>query len=437
MKRLTVAIVGRPNVGKSSVFNRLLNKKLAVVHPTSGITRDRNYADCDWNGRDFSLVDTGGMVPDSNDLMEQMIHDQALFAIDEADLILFLVDTQTGITDLDERIARELGKVRERVLLAANKADNSDAMNDIYGFMRLGLGTPFGISATAGLGIGELLDEIAKRLPPVEEVAGEVPDVIKVAVVGRPNVGKSSFINKLVGEDRLIVSSIAGTTRDAVNTRLDFEGQTFWLVDTAGLRRRYKVQENIEFYTTLRTGRAIDECDIAAVLVDAADGLTSQDTRILTEVLEKRRGAVLVVNKWDAIEKDEKTADKFTQDLKDQLAQQSYVPIVYISAKTGQRVSRVLTVVSRVYTEFTKRISTSELNDFLQETVGRKKPAARQGKFIQFKYLTQSEIKPPTFVFFTTQPTLVDKGYRSYLTNQLRDRFGFEGVPIRLKFRRS
>jgi GTPase len=437
MIRPTVAIVGRPNVGKSSLFNRLLNKKLAVVDPTSGITRDRNYADCDWNGVLFSLVDTGGMVPDSKDFMERLIHDQSIFAIEEADLILFLVDSQTGITDVDVRIARELSKVRDRVIMVSNKADNPSLANDIYAFLRLGLGEVFGVSATAGLGIGELLDEIAKRLPTTVSDEVDEPGTIRIAVVGRPNVGKSSFINKLVGEERLIVSPIAGTTRDAVNTKVEFEGQNYRLIDTAGLRRRYKVQENVEFYTNLRTARAIDECDIAVVLVDAADGLTSQDVRVLTDVLEKRRGAVLAINKWDAVEKDEKTADAFTAELKDALAQQSFVPVIYISAKTGQRVGKVLTIASRVYGEFTKKIATHELNEFLEQTVGRKQPPARQGKFIQFKYLTQSEIKPPTFVFFTNQPTLVDKSYISYLTNQLRDKFGFEGVPIRLKFRRK
>jgi GTP-binding protein len=437
MTRPTVAIVGRPNVGKSSLFNRLLNKKLAVVDPTSGITRDRNYANCDWNGVHFSLVDTGGMVPDSSDLMERLIHDQSMFAIGEADLILFMVDTQTGITAEDQLITRELAAVRDRIIVVSNKADNPTLANDVYEFMRLGLGEPFSVSATAGLGIGELLDEIAKRLPPTPEIVPEPEDIIKIAVVGRPNVGKSSFINKLTGEDRLIVSDIAGTTRDAVDSMLDFDGQKYRLVDTAGLRRRYKVAENVEFYTTLRTSRAVDDCDIAVVLVDAADGLTSQDVRVLTEVLEKRRGAVLAINKWDTIEKDEKTADKFTQELKDQLAQQSYVPVIYISAKTGQRVEKVLTAAKRVYGEYTKRIQTSDINDFLQRTLGKKAPPAKQGKYIKFNFVTQSEIKPPTFVFFTNQPTLVDKGYISFLTNQIRERFGFEGVPIRLKFRRK
>lgn len=433
----TVAIIGRPNVGKSSLFNRLLKKKLAVVHPQSGITRDRNYAVCDWNGVEFHLIDTGGIVPESKDLMERLIADQAEFAIHEADLVLLIVDTQVGANYIDEQIARQLFKAGKPTLVIANKTDNQLLEADIYDFMKLGLGEPLPVSATGGLNIGELLDEIVNRLPerPAEEESPD--DTIKIAVVGRPNVGKSSFINKLSGEDRLIVSPIAGTTRDAVDSRLVFEGQKYTLIDTAGLRRSYKVDENIEFYSTLRTSRALENCDVAVILVDAVDGVTAQDQHILSEALENRRGAVLAINKWDLIEKGEKTADEYLANVKETLAQESFVPVLFISALTGQRIGKVLTAVHRVHEQNYRRLSTPELNQFLQEVYGRRKPPARLGKFIQMKYLTQTEVAPPTFVFFTSHPELVDRGYVHYLSNQLREEFGFEGVPIRLKFRRK
>ena len=433
----TVAVVGRPNVGKSSLFNRLIKKKLAVVHPQSGITRDRNYSVCDWNGVEFRLIDTGGIVPDSKDLMEQLIADQAEFAINEADLVMLVVDTQIGSNQLDEQIARMLFKAGKETIVVANKADNPLLEADIYDFMKLGLGNPLPVSATCGLNIGELLDEVVKRLP--ERTADEVSsdDVIKIAVVGKPNVGKSSFINKLLGEDRLIVSSIAGTTRDAVDTPIEFEGNKYVLVDTAGLRRRYKVEQNIEFYSTLRTTRAIENCDIAVLLIDAVDGLTVQDQHILSEVLEARRGSVIAINKWDLIEKNDKTADEYMARVKEGLAQEAFVPILFISALSGQRVGKVLATASRVHEQNYRKLPTPELNNFLQEVYGRRKPPAKLGKFIQMKYITQTEVAPPTFVFFTSHPELVDRGYIQYLSNQLREEFGFEGVPIRLKFRRK
>ncbi|MBK7141010.1 MAG: ribosome biogenesis GTPase Der [bacterium] len=430
-----VAIVGRPNVGKSSLFNRLLRKKLAVVDPTPGVTRDRNYAVCDWNGREFRLIDTGGMVPDSRDEMERLIMDQSEFAIHEADLVILVVDAQTGVDTTDLRIARALSKASKPHLLAANKADNASLDLNVYEFMKLGLGEPFAVSASLGLGIGELLDELIARLPAEDAGTAEEEGAIKVAVVGRPNVGKSSFINKLTGEDRLIVSPIAGTTRDSVNTLLEMGDKKYLLIDTAGLRRRYKVQENIEFYTTLRTARAIDECDVGVVLMDAVDGLTAGDMRVLGDVIDARRGVILAVNKWDLIEKDDKTADTFTAQLRELLGPMAFVPIIFISALTGQRVSKVLATVDAVHERYHSRIATAELNVFLQEVYGKRKPPAKQGKYIQFKYLTQSETSPPTFVFFVNLPELLDKGYISYLSNQLRTRYGYEGVPIRLKFR--
>jgi GTP-binding protein len=423
-------------VGKSSLFNRFLRKRVAVVDPEPGVTRDRNYAVCDWNGREFRLVDTGGMEPGTRDVMEKAILDQSDFAIHEADLVLFVVDVQVGPDQIDERLARILHQSGKSCVLVANKADDDTLENETYRLASLGLGEPWPVSATVGRGIGDLLDEMVARLPAPAEDASPA-GAIRVALVGRPNVGKSSFINRLLGEERLIVSPVAGTTRDAVDTPFELDGQAYVLIDTAGLRRHYKVQENIEFYTNLRAERAIEECHVAIVLVDAADGYTSQDQRILAQVLEARRAAILAINKWDLIEKDTHTADRFSVAIRESLAKFDFVPLIYLSALSGQRVTKALEMVKKVHAEHNKRISTPDLNDFLQKAFGRRKPPAKQGKFIQLKYITQTEVAPPTFVIFANHPQLVDKGYLSYLANQLRAEFGFEGSPIRLKCRRK
>jgi GTP-binding protein len=409
---------------------------VAVVDPEPGVTRDRNYAVCDWNGREFRLVDTGGMEPGTRDVMEKAILDQSDFAIHEADLVLFVVDVQVGPDQIDERLARILHQSGKSCVLVANKADDDTLENETYRLASLGLGEPWPVSATVGRGIGDLLDEMVARLPAPAEDASPA-GAIRVALVGRPNVGKSSFINRLLGEERLIVSPVAGTTRDAVDTPFELDGQAYVLIDTAGLRRHYKVQENIEFYTNLRAERAIEECHVAIVLVDAADGYTSQDQRILAQVLEARRAAILAINKWDLIEKDTHTADRFSVAIRESLAKFDFVPLIYLSALSGQRVTKALEMVKKVHAEHNKRISTPDLNDFLQKAFGRRKPPAKQGKFIQLKYITQTEVAPPTFVIFANHPQLVDKGYLSYLANQLRAEFGFEGSPIRLKCRRK
>ena len=433
----TVAIVGRPNVGKSSLFNRILRKQVAVVDEQSGVTRDRNYAAAEWNGVDFYLIDTGGMVPETDDMMEKMIFEQADFAVREADLVLFVVDTQVGADNIDFEIARRLHRSHKKCLLIANKADNGELENEAFEFLKLGLGDPLPVSATAGRGIGEFLDSIVANLPEQIEVAGGEKEVIRVAVVGRPNVGKSSFINELIGQERLIVTPMAGTTRDAVDTPFELNGQKYVLVDTAGLRRRYKVRENIEFYTNLRTERAISGCDVAVVLIDAEEGLLTQDQRILEQVFSNRRSAVLAVNKWDLVEKDSFTADRYTEAVNQVLARYAHLPVIYISAITGQRVSKVMAFVRAVFDEGQKRIPTARLNEFLQDVVGRKHPPARQRKFIKLNYITQTEIAPPTFVIFANHPKLIDKSYIAYLDNQIRKEFGFNGVPIRLKFKRK
>jgi len=435
MSMPTVAIVGQPNVGKSSLFNRFMKKKLAVVDPEPGVTRDRNYGICDWNGRKFRLIDTGGIVPESKDIIERAILEQSEFAINEADLILLVVDTKLSFDSIDMRIARNILKAGTECILVANKADSDKSDLDIYEFMKLGLGEPLPVSATVGRGIGDLLDEIVSKLPPPPADEEFEEGVIRVALVGRPNVGKSSYINKLLGEERHIVLPMAGTTRDSVDTPFEFNGQKYVLIDTAGLRRKYKVVENIEFYTNLRAERAIENCDIAIVLIDATDLVTAQDQRILSQVLEYRRAAIMAINKWDLIEKDGFTADELSLKIKDRLAKFSYLPIIYVSALTGKRINKVMELVNSVYQNHHQKIATSVLNDFLGEIFAKRKPPARKGKFIQLKYITQTEVAPPTFVIFANHPQLIDRAYISYLSNQLRARFNFEGVPIRLKFR--
>jgi len=433
----TVAIIGRPNVGKSSLFNRFLQKRVAVVDKQSGITRDRNYAVCEWGTASFRLIDTGGMVPQTEDLMEKLIYDQTEFAINESDLVLFLVDTLVGPDPADRRIARRLHQSGKNCILVANKVDNDRLGSEIFEFLALGLGDPVPVSAKVGRGIGELLDIVAAKLPKDKQMGEIREDVIKVALVGRPNVGKSSFINQLIGQPRFLVTPIAGTTRDAVDTPLELNGQNYILIDTAGLRRKYKIRENVEFYTTLRAVRAIENCDVAVVLVDASAGLTAQDQRILEEVVTNRRATVLAVNKWDLIEKNSTTAAQYTKAVNAILAKYAYLPVIYVSALTGQRVAKVMSLVEKVYAETNKRIPTAQLNEFLQRVISKRHPPAKQGKYIKFNYIAQTEVAPPTFVFFTNHPKLVDKSYIGFLSNQIRQEFGFEGVPFRLKFRRK
>ncbi len=429
-----VAIVGRPNVGKSSLFNRIIRSKLAVIHDTSGVTRDRNFAIADWNGREFYLVDTGGMVPGTSDQMELLIFEQSQLALDQADVILLMVDCQTGITDLDQRIARDLRKTAKPVILVVNKTDNERLQLEAAEFYSLGFDPVQMVSAANGLGTGDLLDIVVESLPTTRDEEHD-EDIIRVAVVGRPNVGKSSFVNKLLGRQRHIVSDVPGTTRDAIDSPFELNGKKYILVDTAGLRKRSRVKESVEFYTTLRTSRAIERCDIAVVLMEASEGLNFQELKIIDEVAEAKRGMVLVINKWDIFEKDEYSADIYMRQIREAVPTHSYIPIVFTSALTGQRVIKTMQYVDAVYDQFTRRIATSELNEFLEEAVAKQPPAAVRGRWIKLYYMTQPETAPPIFVIFSNFPQFISDSYHRYLQNRMRERFGFEGVPITLKLK--
>jgi GTP-binding protein len=436
LKLPLVALIGRPNVGKSSLFNRFLKKRVAIVDDRPGITRDRNYSICEWAGREFFLIDTGGMVPGSKSGMEKMVLEQSETAIAQADVIIFIVDCQTGLSNTDQKIAQKLLKGEKRVLMAANKADDDFSENERFQFERLGLGEPLPVSATAGRGIGEILDRIVALLPD-GETEGTDTETIKIAVIGRPNVGKSSFINRLIGEERVIVSPVPGTTRDAVDTPFEIDGRRYILVDTAGLRRKEKVTEDLEFFTTLRTLRAVDDCHVALVLVDASEGLILQDLKVVESALETRRAIVLAVNKWDLIEKDEKTSDIFTSQIKDFARTLAFIPVIYISSLTGQRVAKTLTVVNSVFENWSREIPTGELNNFIEEIVRKQPPAAVRGKYMKILYGTQVGIRPPSFLLFCNYPDLLQKSYLRYIENQMRERFNFEGAPLRIKFKRK
>ena len=427
-----VAIIGRPNVGKSTLFNRLLKKRIAVVDDQPGITRDRNYASTTWNKKSFFLVDTGGYVPTSPNEMEKLIKAQAEIAISEADLVLFLVDAKVGSQSLDLEIAKGLRKTKKGVLLVANKVDSGKDEVEVHPLRRLSLGEAIGVSGLSGRSVGDLLDQIVLALP---EEAGyeEKKESIRVAVIGRPNVGKSSFVNALLGQEKLIVSEAPGTTRDAIDTDIEINGKSFTLIDTAGLRRKTKIKENLEYYTTLRTLRSIERCHVALILIEAPSGLLKQDLKIANEVEQMRKGMVIGINKWDLLEKDGKTADYYTKTMRQKAPLLKFVPFIYISAMTRQRVRTALDLVARVHQERKKRIETSELNRILEKDIKAKPPASVKGKYIKIYYATQTDTEPPTFVFFCNNPELLKKSYMRYLGNKIREHFGFLGVPLRIK----
>ncbi len=431
------AIVGRPNVGKSTLFNRLVGERKAITEAISGVTRDRHYAKADWAGRDYSVVDTGGIVADSNDVFEKAIKTQAELAINEADVILFLIDITAGIHPLDQEVGAMLRKSGKKVLLLANKTDNTERETlELAQFYELGLGEPIPVSAINGRGVGDFLDILLAAFPPEEEKP-DGPEPMKLAIVGKPNVGKSSYLNALLGYDRAIVTPIAGTTRDALHTNYTYYGQTITLIDTAGLRRKKYIKDALELFSTIRTAKAIEECDVALVLVDADQGVENQDARILNQVVDARKGCILVVNKWDTIEKDTMTAARFEKTIRETFRTLDYVPIVFISALTHQRHTKPLELAIKVYEDRKKRIGTSELNDDLLKEIERTPPPNMQGHDLRINYITQVKTEPPVFAFFSNFPDLIPESYRRFLERTLREKYGYEGVPISFIFRKK
>ncbi|MDX9694553.1 MAG: ribosome biogenesis GTPase Der [Bacteroidales bacterium] len=432
---MIVAIVGRPNVGKSTLFNRLTGTKHAIVDETAGVTRDRIYGKAEWSGRDFSVIDTGGYVRNSDDVFEEEIRKQVDIAINEANVVLFVVDVTNGITDLDTAVAEILRKSKKKVILAVNKVDTNARIIESHVFYKFGLGEPFCISSINGSGTGELLDEIVKYVE--TDLPAEL-DIPKFAVVGRPNVGKSSLVNALLGEDRNIVTSIAGTTRDSIYTRYNKYGHDFYLVDTAGLRKKGKVNEDLEFFSVMRSIRAIENSDVCLLMIDATTGLESQDMSIIKVILKNNKGLVLLVNKWDLYEKETNTTKHYSEQIKQKIAPFVDVPIIYTSAITKQRINKVLEEAVRVHQNRTRKIPTAKLNEImLNEIIANYPPPALKGKYVKVKYVTQLPLHYPAFVFFCNLPQYVKDPYKRYLENKLRERFDFAGTPVQIFMRKK
>lgn len=430
-----VAIVGRPNVGKSTLFNRLTTSREAIVDEVSGVTRDRNYGMSFWNGIDFSVIDTGGYVQNSDDIFEEEINKQVLLAIEESDVILFMVDVTCGIHEMDTSVASLLRRVDKKVLLVVNKVDNGERLMDANEFYNLGLGDYFPLSSMNGSGTGELLDEVVKSLP--AEEPEQIPDLPRIAIVGRPNVGKSSLVNSLLGEERNIVTPLAGTTRDSIYTRYNKFQHDFLLVDTAGLRKKGKVSEDIEFYSVMRAVKTIENSDICLLLIDATRGIESQDLNIMSLIQKNNKGMIVLVNKWDLIEKETNTTILFEKDIREKTAPFTDYPILFISAINKQRIHKVLELVDQVNKNRNRKISTSELNEVMLQVVKNNPPPALKGKYVKIKYVTQLPIYTPAFAFFCNLPQYVKDPYKRYLENRMREKFEFTGVPIRIFFRKK
>jgi GTP-binding protein len=430
-----VAIVGRPNVGKSTFFNRLIQRREAIVDAVSGVTRDRHYGKSDWNGKEFSLIDTGGYVKGSDDVFEAEIDKQVELAIDEADAIIFMVDVEAGVTGMDEDVAKLLRKVDKPVFLAVNKVDNAMRAEDAVEFYSLGLGDYYTIASINGSGTGELLDELVKVLPDEEEKEEET--LPRFAVVGRPNAGKSSFINALIGEDRYIVTDIAGTTRDSIDTKYNRFGFEFNLVDTAGIRRKSKVKEDLEFYSVMRSVRAIEHCDVCLLVFDATRGFDGQVQNIFWLAERNRKGIVILVNKWDLVEKDHKSTKEYEKLIRKEIEPFTDVPIVFISALTKQRIYKAIETAVEVYQNRSKKIKTRELNDVLLPIIQHNPPPAYKGKYVKIKFITQLPTPQPQFAFFCNLPQYVRDPYKRFLENQLREHFDFHGVPVTVYMRKK
>jgi len=430
-----VAIVGRPNVGKSTFFNRLIQRREAIVDSVSGVTRDRNYGKSEWNGKEFSVIDTGGYVKGSDDVFEAEIRKQVELAIDEADVIIFVVDVEEGITPMDAEVAKLLRKVTKPVLLAVNKVDNAMREKDAYEFYNLGLGEYFTIAGMNGSGTGELLDKLVEVLPELPEKEENAEELPRFCVVGRPNAGKSSFINALIGEDRYIVTDIAGTTRDAIDTRFTKFGFDFNLVDTAGIRRKAKVKEDLEFYSVMRSVRAIEHSDVCVLMVDATRGFESQDQNIFWLAEKNRKGVVILVNKWDLVEKDTMSAREYEMKIRKEIEPFTDVPILFISTINKQRLLKALEETVKVFENRKQRIPTSKFNDYMLDIIERFPPPAIKGKYIKIKYCMQLPTPVPQFVFFANLPQYVKEPYKRFLENKIRENWNFEGVPIDIYIR--
>ena len=435
MSKPLVAIVGRPNVGKSMLFNKLVGRRISIVEDTPGVTRDRLYAECEWCGRTFDIVDTGGIEPGTTTEILAFMRKQAEIAISHANVIVFVCDIKTGLTAADQDVANMLLRARKPVILAVNKMDQVGMTNpDIYEFYNLGLGDPIAVSAVHGHGTGDLLDACLEHFPEEEELEEE-PDVVKVAVIGKPNVGKSSLINRILGEERVIVSNMAGTTRDAVDSYFENEEGKFVFIDTAGMRKKSKVHDEIEKFSVLRAAMAIERADVCLIMIDANEGVTEQDTKVAGMAHEAGKACIIVVNKWDAIEKDDKTMDKMRAKIRQDLAYMTYAPIVFISAMTGQRVPRLFQLIKYVDEQASTRITTGMLNSLLADATARVQPPSDKGRRLKIFYMTQASTRPPHFVCFCNEAQLFHFSYQRYIENQIRNTFGLEGTPIRLTVR--
>lgn len=425
-----VAVVGRPNVGKSTLFNALAGSRISIVKDTPGITRDRIYADVSWLKYNFTLIDTGGIEPDSNDIILSQMREQAQIAIDTADVILFMVDVKQGLVDSDAKVADMLRRSHKPVLLVVNKVDSFEKMMaDVYEFYNLGIGDPHPISAANQMGIGDLLDEVVAIFP---EGSGEEEedDRPRIAIVGKPNVGKSSIINKLIGENRLIVSDIAGTTRDAVDTAVKYNGKEYIFIDTAGLRRKNKIKEELERFMIIRTVSAVERADVVVLVIDGAEGVTEQDAKIAGIAHDRGKGIIVAVNKWDAVEKNDKTIYRFTENVRNTLSFMPYAEIIFVSAKTGQRLNKLYETIDMVIENQTLRVGTGVLNEIMMEAVALQQPPTDKGKRLRLYYITQVSVKPPTFVIFVNEKYLMHFSYQRYIENQIRQSFGFRGTPL-------
>lgn len=435
MSKPVVAVVGRPNVGKSTLFNALAGSRISIVEDTPGVTRDRIYADVSWLNYQFTLIDTGGIEPESKDIILSQMREQAETAIMTADVILFLTDVRQGLVDADFKVADMLRRSGRPVLLIVNKVDSFEKfMPDVYEFYNLGLGDPIPISAAGKMGLGDMLDEVVKHFPDAsaEEEEDERP---KIAVIGKPNAGKSSIINKLLGEDRVIVSPIAGTTRDAIDTTVTRNGQEYVFIDTAGLRRKSKVKEELERYSIIRTVTAVERCDVAVLIIDAEEGITEQDAKIAGIAHERGKGMIIAVNKWDLIEKDNHTMKEFTEKIWEKLSYMPYAELIFLSAKTGQRLPKLFDLIDAVIANCALRVQTGVLNEILMEAMAMKQPPSDKGKRLRIYYITQVSVKPPTFVMFINDKDLTHFSYTRYIENQIRTTFGFRGTPIKFIYR--